>query len=261
MANESIQGKIAEELRGVDGVEIKATIPDRQIEAALALYGLTAGDEDPRFIYFFDTPDLDLFEAGVIGRARRVVGGDHDSTIKFRPVKPETVPPLWSKLKGFKIEADASETQTAISASLTMKVEKGLIKRVAAGEVPFASLFNEEQLKFVLAMAQRQFDYARVVPLGPVRAWKWKFTDPGLPWDLTVELWRRDDGERLLEASIKVSVPQAAVAIAAFGAFLRDRGAQTDECQQAKTRWALEYHAAKAANGVPAVPSQETASS
>jgi hypothetical protein len=30
---------------------------------------------------FFDTPDLDLFRAGMIARARSIVGDAHDSTV------------------------------------------------------------------------------------------------------------------------------------------------------------------------------------
>ena len=85
------KGQVAEAMAGADGVEIKATIADHQVEDAMRLYGLQK-DDNERYIYFFDTPELELFEAGIIGRARRVIGGKHDSTIKFRPVDPATVP-------------------------------------------------------------------------------------------------------------------------------------------------------------------------
>ena len=85
-------------MAGAEGVEIKATIPEKQIDAALKLYKLKL-DDNERFIYFFDTPDLELFESGIIARARRIVGCEHDSTIKFRPVVPESVPAVWRKNK------------------------------------------------------------------------------------------------------------------------------------------------------------------
>ncbi len=111
-------------MAGADAVEIKATIPDKQIPLVLKRHDLQLTDEQ-RFIYFFDTPDLKLFKAGVIGRARRVVGGVHDSTIKFRPVDPAEVPSLWRKYSGFKLEADANDKGVVKSASLTMPVPKG----------------------------------------------------------------------------------------------------------------------------------------
>lgn len=236
------EGQMARMMAGADAVEIKATIPDHQVNAAMRRYALEQ-DDNERYIYFFDAPDLELFKAGVIGRARRVVGGKHDSTIKFRPVEPEAVPPLWRKYRGFKIEADASEKGVVKSASLTSPVPKGLIKRVATGQEPIASLFAEEQLTFLLAMAKQRFDFSRVIVMGPMRAWRWKFTDPGLPWPLTAELWQRDDGSRLFEASIKVPLVQAAAASAAVLAFLAEVGAEPDDGQQAKTRWALQHFA------------------
>jgi hypothetical protein len=240
---EETRGQVARTMAGTDGVEIKATIPDKQIDAVLESYGLRLDGENERFIYFFDTSDLELFEAGIIARARRVVGCDHDSTIKFRPVVPESVPALWRKKSGFKIEADASEKGVVKSASLTMPVKKGLIKRVAAGTDPISSLFDEQQLLFLLSMANRKIDYEKVVVMGPLRAWRWKRNHPALPWPLTGELWQREDGGRLFEVSIKVPVIQAAAAGAGFMAFLAEVGAERDNGQQAKTRWALQHAA------------------
>jgi hypothetical protein len=236
------RGQVAKIMAGAEGVEIKATIPQHQVELALQAYGLRL-DDNERYIYFFDTPDLELFEQGVIARARRVVGAQHDSTIKFRPVDAGAVPALWRKYNGFKIEADCGEKGVVKSASLTMPVAKGQIKRVAAGKEPIASLFSEEQLLFLLSMANKKIDYSKVVVLGPMRAWKWKYNDPALPWPITGELWKRDDGSQLFEVSIKTPVAQAPAATAGFMAFLAEVGAERDAAQQAKTRWALDHAA------------------
>lgn len=79
--------------------------------------------------------------------------------------------------------------------------------------------------------------------MGPMRAWRWKYNHPGLPWPITGELWQRHDGARLFEVSIKVPVAQAAAASAGFMAFLAEVGAERDDGQQAKTRWALDHSA------------------
>jgi len=235
-----MRGRVAKTMAGADRVEIKATIPQKQIKLALKTYNLDLDDSE-RYIYFFDTPDLELFETGVIARARRNVGLEHDSTIKFRPVEPASVPPVWRKYSGFKIEADSNETGVVKSASLTMPVAKGLIKRVVAGKEPVASLYTQEQLLFLLSLANRKLDYTKVVVMGPMRAWRWKYKHPGLPWPISGELWQRDDGAQLFEVSIKVPVIQAAAAGAGFMAFLAEVGARRDYGQQAKTRWALEH--------------------
>jgi len=118
------RGKVARAVAGAEAIEIKATIPHHQIRHALARFGLTADNDEERYIYFFDTPQLDLLGAGIIARARRVVGDAHDSTVKFRPVDPTQVGQKWRRSRDFKIEADASETSLVKSASFSMPVAK-----------------------------------------------------------------------------------------------------------------------------------------
>ncbi len=243
------RGKVAQTVSGAEAIEIKATIPDYQVEAALARYGLTVDNDEERYIYFFDTPALDLLRAGIIARARRTVGEEHDSTVKFRPVVPAQVPATWRKYGGFKVEADASEKGVVKSASFTMPVAKGLIKQVAAGEKSIAKLFTNAQETFLSEMAGRTIEYASLATLGPLQAHRWKFEDPACPWDLTAELWKREDRARLMEVSIKAPIVQAAAALGGFMAFLAEVGAEQDRAQQAKTRWALDYYVARKGRG------------
>ena len=239
------RGTVASQVAGAEAIEIKATIPDHQIESALKRFGLTRRNDEERFIYFFDTPELGLLQAGIILRARRVVGDAHDNTVKFRPIVPEAVGKKWHKFPDFKIEADASEKGVVKSASFTMPVAKGLIKRAADGKRPIAKLFTKEQEEFLMVMANRSVDYAGLSVLGPLKAQRWKFEDKACPWPITAELWTREDKDQMMEVSIKAPVVQAAVAIGGFMAFLAEVGAEQDVEQQTKTRWALDYYAAK----------------
>jgi hypothetical protein len=241
------RGKVAAAMAGAEAIEIKATIPDRQIRLALKRYGLTENNDEERYIYFFDTPALDLLAAGIIARARRVVGDAHDSTVKFRPVNPTDVGAKWRKFRDFKIEADASETSLVKSASFSMPVAKGQIKRVAGGRKAISAIFTVEQEEFLTAIARRKIDFAKLVVLGPLRAQRWRFEDPGCPWPITAELWKRGDGKRMMEVSIKAPAVQAAAAVGGFMAFLAEVGAERDNDQQTKTRWALDYYVAKLA--------------
>src|SRR4051812_46047499 len=45
-----------------------------------------------RQVYFFDTPDLALFQQGVVARARRVQKKGDDSVVKLRPIVPKCEP-------------------------------------------------------------------------------------------------------------------------------------------------------------------------
>jgi len=239
------RGRFARAVAGVDAIEIKATIADRRIGEALARFDLSSGNDEERYIYFFDTPRLELLGAGIIARARRVVGGAHDSTVKFRPVRPADVGRKWRRYRDFKIEADASEKGLVKSASFSMPVGKGLIKRVASGRRPIADLFAEEQEEFLKSMTGRAIDFAGLAVLGPLTAHRWQFEDPACPWPITGELWKRGDGKRLMELSIRAPVVQTAAAVAGFMAFLAEVGAERDRRQQAKTRWALDYYVAR----------------
>ena len=241
------RGKVAREMAGADAIEIKATIPDHQIRQALNRFKLTANNDEERYIYFFDTPKLELLEAGIIARARRVIGDAHDSTVKFRPVDPNAVGPRWRRYPDFKIEADASETSLVKSASFSMPVLKGHIKRVVVGKKPISAIFSPVQMRFLNKIAGHEIDFGSLVVLGPLVAQRWRFDDPGCPWPITAELWKRGDGKRMMELSIKARAVQAAVAVGGFMAFLAEVGAERDKDQQTKTRWALEYYVGKLA--------------
>ncbi|MET0345796.1 MAG: hypothetical protein ABW218_06010 [Casimicrobiaceae bacterium] len=241
------RGKVASQVAGAEAIEIKATIPDHQIEEALARFKLTTSNDQERYIYFFDTPKLDLLGAGIIARARRVVGNAHDSTVKFRPINPADVDQKWRRYPDFKIEADASETAMIKSASFSMPVLKGQIKRVVAGKKSISTIFTAAQEKFLTKIAGHKIDFTSLAVLGPLTAQRWRFADPGCPWPITAELWKRGDGKQMMELSIKAPAVQAAVAVGGFMAFLAEVGAERDKDQQTKTRWALDYYVSKLA--------------
>jgi hypothetical protein len=238
-------GKVAKAVAGAEAIEIKATVPESQVRAALARFGLTTRNDEERYIYFFDTPGLDLLAGGIIARARRVIGDEHDSTVKFRPVDPAKIGNQWRKFRDFKIEVDASEKAMVKSASFSMPVGKGLIKRVAGGKKPIEAVFTSEQEEFLMTVAKRKIDFTKLAVLGPLLAQRWSFQDPACPWPITAELWRREDGQQLMEVSIKAPIVQAAVAIGGFMAYLAEVGAERDDSEQTKTRWALAHYAAK----------------
>jgi hypothetical protein len=238
-------GQVARAVAGAEAIEIKATVPNHQVSAALARFGLTMSNDEERQIYFFDTPALTLLAEGIIVRARRVIGDEHDSTVKFRPVDPAAIGTKWRKYRDFKIEVDASEKAMVKSASFSMPVEKGVIRRVASGDKPVEVAFTPEQEEFLMTVAKRKVDFGTLAVLGPLLAQRWRFEDPACPWPLTAELWRREDGQQLMEVSIKAPIVQAAVAIGGFMAYLAEVGAERDDSEQTKTRWAMAYYANK----------------
>lgn len=241
------KGSIAKQVFGTDAVEIKATIEQKQIAKAMRYLGVTDASGEKRVIVFFDTPDLQMFKSGLILRARRKIGQQHDSTIKFRPLLPEDISAKWHKMSGFKFEADATAKTFARSASLTCDVAKGLIKSVTAAEKSASVLFNKQQQRFIAELSRKPCDLNSLTALGPLDAVSWKIDHPGLPWPFVAELWIRPDGAKILEASVRVPIAQTAAAGAGFLAFLAEIGVARDTTQVAKTRWALDYFAKRTA--------------
>jgi hypothetical protein len=233
----------ARELAAMDAIEIKVTIrPDQELRAARAM----EVDEDTaevRVIYFYDTPHLDLFKAGVVLRARLVKGDDDDSTVKFRPVKADAIAEEWRQTEGFKLEADCVGNRLVCSASLTTRQQRTEIEEVSKGKRLIEKLFSAEQERFLGEFYPDKFDFKELRVMGPIRVLRWKLKHKEFPYQLTIEEWRLPDGDDLVEASIKVSPDEASSAHKEFDQHLKQLGLDPRGAQETKTRTALEYFA------------------
>ena len=78
--------------READSIELKLTVPELAYRSTAAALGVDPLDAQIRQVFFFDTPDLTLNEAGLVARARRIQGKDSDSVVKLRPVVPSELP-------------------------------------------------------------------------------------------------------------------------------------------------------------------------
>jgi hypothetical protein len=238
-------GRAARATAGTDAIEVKVTVVERDETRALRKLGLKRADGEPRRIFFYDTPALDLYNNGVCLRAREMADAC-DSTVKIRPVEPRRVASKWRKLDGFKVEADAIGSQEVVrSASFTVAQQDKEIADVACGERAIAKLFSGDQEEWLRAMAKADVDFSQLVPLGPVAVLRWKCRHEGLPYELCAEEWRLPDGCDVLEISIKTKSSEAAAAQAALLGFLADVGIAPETRQQTKTRMALTYFAAQ----------------
>lgn len=228
---------------GIDAVEIKVTVrPDQELRAERALQ-VNEETADVRMIYFFDTPDLDLFEAGVVLRARQVKGDDDDSTVKLRPVDPATMLAYWREREGFKMESDWTGDRSVCSASLTAIQQSREIDEVADGERTIDKLFSSEQEGFLQTFAKVPVAFDKLVVMGPIRVLRWKLIHEDFEHQLTVEEWRLPNGDDLVEVSIKVEPDHAPAAQQEFNDHLVKLGLDPQGAQETKTRTALSYFA------------------
>ena len=75
-----------------DSVELKMTVVPDEHRTTIASLAIDPVEAQPRQVFFFDTPDLRLNQAGVVVRARRIQGGRGDTVVKLRPVVPGELP-------------------------------------------------------------------------------------------------------------------------------------------------------------------------
>src|SRR5439155_11187603 len=94
-------------IKGADGVELKLTVPERDYRSVVVALGMDPLDAQIRQVFFLDTPDLSLYERGVVVRARRVQRKGDDSVVKLRPVVPAELPDELRRSPSFGVEVDA----------------------------------------------------------------------------------------------------------------------------------------------------------
>jgi hypothetical protein len=226
-----------------DSVELKLTVPDEDRQSAAQALGVDPLEARIRQVFFFDTPDLLLDQAGVVVRARRTQGAPDDTVVKLRPVVPTALPAELRALKDFVVEVDAMPGRFVCSASFKGRAKNGGVMDAVTGRQPLRKLFSKPQRAFFAEHAPKGVELDDLAVLGPVIAFKLKLLPAGLNRKLAVELWMYPDGSRILELSTKCSTAEPFQIAAETRAYLTERGIDLGGEQQTKTRAALEFFA------------------
>lgn len=229
--------------RSADSVELKLTVSDEHRYSTLTALGIDPLDAHIRQVFFFDTAELALDDAGVVVRARRSQGRPDDSVVKLRPVEPSALEAEQRKPDDFVVEVDAMPGGYVCSASYKGTLGKPRVRRAAGGDLPIRKLFSKAQKKFFEANAPVGIELDDLLILGPVSVLKLKIAPKSLGRKLAVELWSYPDGSRILELSTKCAPAEAFQVAAETRAFLSSAGVEQGDPQQTKTRTALEYFA------------------
>jgi hypothetical protein len=234
---------VLELLPDVDSAELKLTVPDTLHRSAVARLGLDPLEAQIRQVFFFDTPDLALDRHGVVVRARRVQGREHDTVVKLRPVEPATLSAELRKSAAFFVEVDAMPGGFVCSASCKGRVkDPDSIREVVAGRMAARKLFSKEQRRFYEANAPAGISLDDLSVLGPIFVLKLKFAPEKIKRRLVAELWLYPDGARVMELSTKCLPNEAFQAAAELRSFLGGLELYTTDAQQTKTRTALEFY-------------------
>jgi hypothetical protein len=238
--------QLIETMQASDSVELKMTVVPDQHRATVASLPIDPVEAQPRQVYFFDTPDLRLNQAGVVVRARRIQGGRGDTVVKLRPVVPAELPEELRKSTAFNVEVDVLPGLFGVcSASLKGRIPGADIREAVRGEIPLRKLFTKDQRAFYKEHAPADLALEDLQVLGPTFILKSVFQATAGGRRFVAELWLYPDGSRILELSTKC-LPNEAFQVAAeargyLGAHGIEVGAGT---QQTKTKTALEFFSA-----------------
>jgi hypothetical protein len=225
--------------------EVKVILRPEQIDQALQKLALKDGKASRRSLWFFDSRDLALFDHGVILRARKVLTGPDDSTVKMRPMEESAVTPAIRKLPGFKCEEDRNAGRAVTSCSLSAAPDRGKIDAVAKGSSAIQTLFDKDQERFLHDHSPIAVDWTALKVLGPIDARVWDFHVNAFEKKLTAELWVLPDHTRFFEISTRVPEHEADGAEAKLLEYLGSQGLQTAGDQATKTRLALQFFAGR----------------
>jgi pyruvate/2-oxoglutarate dehydrogenase complex dihydrolipoamide acyltransferase (E2) component len=234
-------------VKGANSVELKLTVPATAHRATIQGLPMDPVEAQPRQVYFFDTPDLKLFNAGVVVRARRRAGGAGDTVVKLRPVEPDDIPQDLKNDASFNIEVDALPGGFVCSASYKGRSTGQLIRDAVSGKKRLSRIFSKGQRAYYKAHAPAGIDMDSLVPLGPTFLLKGRFDshmgiDGKTIRSMVAEVWLYPDGSRILELSTKC-LPKDALAVASEArAYLVANHVPTNAAQETKTRTALEFY-------------------
>lgn len=234
--------------RGADSVELKPTVPQTGIRSTADALGMDPLAAELRQVFFFDTPELTLYQHGVVVRARRTQRKGDDTVIKLRPVVPGDLPPELRASPSFGVEVDATPGGFVCSGSPKSPARNGIRSTLVEGR-PLRKLFSKEQRTFYAEHAPDGLALDDLTVLGPIFVLKLKWSPDEFRRRAVAELWLYPDSSRILELSTKCAPAEAFQVAAEARAFLGARGVDRSGEQETKTRKALEFFAQLAGAG------------
>jgi hypothetical protein len=234
--------ELIELTKGADSVELKLTVPASDRTSGAAALAVDPLDSQIRQVYFFDTPDLKLYEKGLVVRARRVQQKADDTVVKLRPVVTKELPAELRRSSNFGVEVDAMPGGYVCSGSMKRGLSKSdAIKDAVMGKLALRKLFSKEQVSFYAAHAPEGLQLDDLSTLGPIFVLKLKWTPEGYDRKLVAELWLYPDNSMIIELSTKCAPSEAFQVAAETRAFLTQRGVDLTGEQETKTKKALEF--------------------
>ena len=253
MTVETTPRLIGDELRNLlrlakeaDSIELKLTVPELAYRSTAAALGLDPLDAQIRQVFFFDTPELTLNNAGLVARARRIQGKDSDSVVKLRPVVPDQLPAGVRSSPNFVVEVDAMPGGYVCSGSMKGTLSPTAVRPSISGEQAAAPAVLQGATS-VLRGPRARWDRPRR-PLrarADLRPQAEGRSPTTFSRRLVVEMWLYPDGGRVVELSTKCLPGEGLDVAEEARSFLESKGVESTGEQQTKTKTALEFFSAE----------------
>ena len=228
-------------IKGSDSVELKLTVEPAGQTSAVAALGMDPLEAQIRQVYFFDTPDLTLYQQGVVARARRAQKKGDDSVVKLRPVDPPTF--LGAAGDAGLRRRGRRDARRLRLLGLDEGVPGTDVRATVLERRPLRKLFTKTQRAFYAEHAPEGLGLDDLSILGPIFVLKLKFAPKGFDRKMVAEMWLYPDNSRILELSTKCLPSEAFQVAAETRAFLSSRGVDLEGEQATKTKRALEFFA------------------
>ena len=177
-------------------------MPETEHSSTVAALEMDPLEAQIRQAFFFDTPDLTLYEQGLVVRARRVQRKADDSVVKLRPVVPSELPGRVRRSPEFGVEVDAMPGGFVCSGSMK-GTPKSDVRETILGKGRLQKLFTKEQRAFYDEHAPDGLALDDLSVLGPIFVLKLKFVPKTFDRRMVAEMWLYPDGSRILELSTK----------------------------------------------------------
>jgi hypothetical protein len=232
-------------IKGSDSVELKVTLPASEQRSAIDALRLDPLEAQIRQVFFFDTPDLKLQEAGLAVRARRIQGRSGDSVVKLRPVVPDELSEDIRRSSAMNVEVDAMPGGYVCSASMKGKVANKDVFEAVRGKRAVRKVFSKEQRSFFEANAPEGLALDDLRILGPTFVLKLAVEPKKLGRRLVAEVWLLQDGTGILELSTKCPPAETFQTAIETRAYLEGLGLDLEADPQTKTKATLAFFAGR----------------
>lgn len=225
----------------LDRVEVKILVPEVGYDALLSELGRQA--TFTRWVYYLDTPRLDLARQGVVIRARTASRGRGDcfrgdSVVKLRRDGPARLPRGVRRTRNLSVELDALPSTSWWTTAVSRRVRPSVVRDAVRGREPLRTLMSAEQRRFLRALTSEwgtSQSWRDLRVHGPVEVTRSVGEIPGLTGRLELQRWDLPDGSRLTEVSTKCRPSRASGMATAIRRLLVDRGIDLGTEQRSKT--------------------------